>query len=159
MKQSQTSLTTTVASIERTVTEIHRNLTSLQTELPKFLGFTWEGGFSAHDKPIIFMDALGRNVQIPFLFCNSPNDFHDIVEVMFRHLPGHSRVKRKSYKLIKQESNDFIEDSQWSTAMSPGSVVVMSIQVTVAITEWERAPKLACPRCREQLHRRTSARW
>jgi hypothetical protein len=73
MKQSQSSLTKAVASIERTVTEIHHNLASLHMELPKILGYAWEGGFSAHDKPIMLMDALGRNVPIPFLFCASPN--------------------------------------------------------------------------------------
>jgi hypothetical protein len=72
-KQSQTSTTKAVASIEQTVTQIHHNLTSLQMELPKILGYTWEGGYPAHDKPVMFMDALGRNVPIPFMFCISPN--------------------------------------------------------------------------------------
>jgi hypothetical protein len=59
--------------VEQTVTQIHHNLTSLQMELPKILGYTWEGGYPAHDKPVMFMDALGRNVPIPFMFCISPN--------------------------------------------------------------------------------------
>jgi hypothetical protein len=54
MKQSRTSMTKAVASIEQTVTEIHHSLTNLHMELPKILGYVWEGGFSAHDKPVIF---------------------------------------------------------------------------------------------------------
>jgi hypothetical protein len=85
---------------------------------------------------------------------------------MFRGLPGYERVKRKSYNLIAQNSPDFIDASRWSTAVSPGAVVVMSIQVIVAVTEWELAAKddtsnISCPRCQENIpqQRQSSARW
>ncbi|KAA8904860.1 ankyrin repeat-containing domain protein [Sphaerosporella brunnea] len=154
VKQSQATTTTALASIDRTVADIHHQLTSLHTELPKILGYAWEGGYSAHDKPIILMDALGRNVPIPFLFCTSSTDFHDLVELMFRHLPGHERVKRKSYNLLTQNSGEMIEASRWSTAVSPGSVIVMSIGVSVAVTDWEiraGSSHLSCPRCHQKM--------
>jgi hypothetical protein len=70
IEQSQSSMSNKVASIDRRVTQIHHNLTSLHTALPQILGYAWEGGFSAHDKLIILMDALGRNVPISSLISN-----------------------------------------------------------------------------------------
>jgi hypothetical protein len=82
---------------------------------------------------------------------------------MFRHLPGHDRVKRKRYNLIKQNSNKFIDDSRWSAAVSPGSIVVMSIQVIVSVTDWEihdGISKIVCPGCHKQLQKQiASTRW
>jgi hypothetical protein len=80
---------------------------------------------------------------------------------MFRHLPGHERVKQKSYNLIKQNSTEFIDDSGWTAAVSPGSVVVMSIEVIMAVMAWEintGVSKITCPRCRGGLND-SSARW
>jgi len=66
------SCSAAVMSTEKKVNEIHGTLHTLQSAMPRLLGYAWEGGFGAHDKPIILMDALGRTVPIPFLFCTSP---------------------------------------------------------------------------------------
>jgi hypothetical protein len=69
------SIAVAIKSTEQKVSEIHTKFNTFYSEIPKLLGYAWEGGFSAHDKPIILMDALGRTVPIPFLFCTSPMVF------------------------------------------------------------------------------------
>ncbi|CCX12303.1 Protein of unknown function [Pyronema omphalodes CBS 100304] len=58
-------------SIEKRVADIHGMIQTVHSQLPKLLGYTWEGGFSAHDEPVMVMDALGRVVPIPYLVCTS----------------------------------------------------------------------------------------
>jgi len=74
-----------IKSTERKVSEIHTKFNTLYKEVPKLLGYAWEGGMSAHDKPIILMDALGRTVPIPYLFCTSPTvGLHAKLQVLYR---------------------------------------------------------------------------
>ncbi|KAF8244107.1 hypothetical protein K440DRAFT_663648, partial [Wilcoxina mikolae CBS 423.85] len=136
-----------MTSTGQKVTEIHKTLNTLHQELPKLLGYAWEGGFSAHDRPIILMDALGRTVPIPYLFY--VQIFHDLLELMFRHLPGHGRVKKDEYNLVVQDSGGLIQTSEWSRMMSPGSIILMNIVVRISASPWElkRGPSIRCPRC------------
>jgi hypothetical protein len=65
------SNTAKLKSIEERVSDIYAMMYNMHLQLPKLLGYTWEGGFSTHDKPVIVMDALGKTVSIPFLVCTS----------------------------------------------------------------------------------------
>jgi hypothetical protein len=66
------SYTAAVKSTGQKITEIHGLLNKLHQELPKLLGYAWKGRFSAHNQPIILIDALRRTVLIPYLYCTSP---------------------------------------------------------------------------------------
>jgi hypothetical protein len=57
--------------IEGRILEMFGLLKNLTENIPKFVGYTWEGGMAPGDRPIQFQDALGRNMCIPLMFCSS----------------------------------------------------------------------------------------
>jgi hypothetical protein len=72
---------------------------TVHSQLPKLLGYIWEGGFSTHDEPVMVMDALGRVVPIPYLVCTSKKvclRLQYICRHLYIHLPlelpQHARV-------------------------------------------------------------------
>jgi hypothetical protein len=58
--------------------------------------------------------------------------FHDFLELMFRHLPGHDRVKKDEYNLVVQDTEELIQTSEWPRMMSPGSIILMNIAVLIS---------------------------
>lgn len=40
-------------------------------ELPNTLGYTWEGGLTPSQRPVILRDALGQTLNLPLEFCES----------------------------------------------------------------------------------------
>jgi hypothetical protein len=43
----------------------------ISDNLPKEIGYAWEGGWTDANKPIRFQDALGRNLILPYMFCSN----------------------------------------------------------------------------------------
>ena len=168
-------------SIEDNVTHMSAKLDSLHSALPRLLGYTWEGGFSTHDKPVMLMDALGRNLPIPFLFCTSSKvghsaagrcrsliedtqTFHDLLELMFRQLPGYSKVVKEEYHLRLEDMNGtLLRSDDWTRVVTPGAVLVMSIVIRASFycKVENDVPDVNCPRCHLQLPRSQSVvvRW
>jgi len=44
---------------------------TISESLPKEIGYTWEGSWTASNRPIRFQDALGRNMILPLIFCST----------------------------------------------------------------------------------------
>ncbi|KAF8245432.1 hypothetical protein K440DRAFT_646220 [Wilcoxina mikolae CBS 423.85] len=149
------SFSTAVRFIEQKVKEIHEILCTLHAECPRLLAYTWERGFAAHDRPVILMDALGRTVEIPFLFCTEPTKFCDLLEIMFHNLPGHSRVQREQYHLVQMESMILVNSLEWSRQISAGSTILMNIVIRVSVYATKKSRAVACPRCRTEVQKTT----
>jgi hypothetical protein len=90
--------------------------------------------------------------------------FHEILELMFRQLPGHDRVRKEQYSLAVQDTGALVKSSEWSSAVSPGSIILMSILVRVSVfAENDDLPAITCPRCHEKIKYRQDgkafSRW
>jgi hypothetical protein len=90
--------------------------------------------------------------------------FHEILELMFRQLPGHDRVRKEQYSLAVQDTGALVKSSEWSSAVSPGSIILMSILVRVSVfAENDDLPAITCPRCHEKIKSRLNgkafSRW
>jgi len=91
--------------------------------------------------------------------------FHEILELMFRQLPGHDRVRKEQYSLAVQDTGALVKSSEWSSAVSPGSIILMSILVRVSVfaKSDNDLPAITCPRCHEKIKSRLGgkafSRW
>jgi hypothetical protein len=91
--------------------------------------------------------------------------FHDLLELMFRHHPGHAYVKKEQYRLAVQNTGAFVKSSEWPTAMSPGSTILMSILVRFSVFSKAKnyLPAIKCPRCGTKMktrqHGKPFSRW
>jgi hypothetical protein len=88
--------------------------------------------------------------------------FHDFLELMFRHLPGHDRVKKDEYNLVVQDTEELIQTSEWPRMMSPGSIILMNIAVLISSSPWdlERGLFIRCPHCHDFVNQQNAtARW
>lgn len=64
--------------VELMITEMFALLKTVQENLPKTIGYPWEGGWTKDQKPIYFEDALGRAVILPLMLCRSKDVRFDL---------------------------------------------------------------------------------
>jgi hypothetical protein len=93
----------------------------LQTALPSHL----ERGL--FEEPIILEDPLGRIAPVHLQFVTSWDAFHSILDVRFQNVPGHIKMRQRSYGLQVRGTKKEIEQSRpWQYAFLPGQRVEMS---------------------------------
>jgi hypothetical protein len=56
-------------SIEAKILELFELFKQVTASIPRDIGYPWEGGWSVADRPILFLDAIGRDMLLPLNFC------------------------------------------------------------------------------------------
>ncbi len=63
------SLSKTVGVMDLMVVGISKAITTMSSDMPKTLGYSWEGACAPEEKPLLFQDALGRSIVLPWILC------------------------------------------------------------------------------------------
>lgn len=80
------------------------------------------------DSSILFEDAFGANIRIPFLQCEHYEIFHGFLEVHFRRKPGIAHVWRKQYHVLLGTVNGaVIKPSDWKSVVKPKCRLTLAI--------------------------------
>ena len=107
-------------------------------KIPKELGCGIGGS-------ITLQDALGRTFLVPFEVCETPEMFHDFLELSFRGRPGHRKVLSREYSVSDEKSQKDITSTEWVENITPGRLVSMSMLFR---HHMDNAFKSKCPRCK-----------
>ena len=128
-------------------------LASLQARIPAQLNQTWT------QEPVILEDALGRFTPFHLEFIDSwevscvdlrypsfqkltSQAFDSALEIRFRHLPGHRKIKRKEYSLRSNSMNKEVDTSiAFNRCFLPGQRYDMSMLFNAAHVQ------NSCPGC------------
>ncbi|TFY66271.1 hypothetical protein EVG20_g4817 [Dentipellis fragilis] len=99
-------------------------------ELPLSLGYTWEGGHTSLQQPVVLMDAFDRILILPFDLCDTWERFVGLLKVYFKGRPGAKQVD--NYHFIVTPSADpdlLIFKSSWSQHVRPGARLGMEVLI------------------------------
>lgn len=96
------------------------------------------------DSSVLFEDALGSSLRVPFASCENFTMFRSFLEVHFNDRPGHRNVLRKQYHILAGDARGHtIEEEEWGTIVKPKSRITMAMLIA--------ANNRQCPRCRKEL--------
>lgn len=123
-------------NIWRINTMTYNAVASLQARIPAQLDRSWT------QSPVMLEDALGRVTPFHLEFIDSWDAFESVLEVRFRQLPGHRKIKQKEYALRANVINRDVDNSMaFNRCFLPGQHYDMSM-----IFNAERAQS-SCPAC------------
>src|SRR5436190_21624377 len=72
-------------------------------------------------EPFILEDAIGRVAPVHLQFISSWEAFDSVLDLRFRDLPGHRKVKRKEFVLQERATSREIDRSYpWQASFLPG---------------------------------------
>lgn len=95
------------------------------------------------DDNILFEDALGRTISLPYAHFRHYPVFIARLQCEFRDLPGERKILRNCYLLFNRRNRcEFVTQDTWDSRVQPGAVLGMSIEV-------DRVHYVgrSCPRC------------
>ncbi|CAI6337902.1 unnamed protein product [Periconia digitata] len=79
------------------------------------------------EEPLTLEDAIGRITPIHLQFVRSWDAFNAVLEIRFRNMEGHTKVKKQQYKLQdKVTKRDILPGKSWDGVFFPGQRVEMS---------------------------------
>jgi len=114
----------------------YRAVIRIQNALPSHL----ERGLI--EEPMILEDPIGRIAPVHLQFITSWDAFHSVLEVRFRNMPGHRKLKQRRYALQAGGTGRDVELSRpWQNAFLPSQRIEMSF-----IFE-DRSGGNTCPGC------------
>ncbi|PWY69088.1 hypothetical protein BO70DRAFT_400153 [Aspergillus heteromorphus CBS 117.55] len=93
-ERSQDESLSQLRGIENKIKELADRIKECRmASIPREIEYNWTGGLAPADLPILLLDAsrAARSIYIPRVFCNSLEDFHDILKILFRNLPGFAK--------------------------------------------------------------------
>jgi hypothetical protein len=100
----------------------------------------------AHE-PFLLEDVIGRISPVHVQFINSWDAFDAVLELRFRKIQGHTKVKRKEYTLQEHATKREISRSRpWEGAFLPGQRIDMSL---IFDSKEQASMKTSCPSCKE----------
>jgi hypothetical protein len=100
----------------------------------------------AHE-PFILEDAIGRISPVHAQFINSWDAFEAVLDIRFRNIQGHTKVKRKEYTLQEHSTKREISRTRpWEGAFLPGQRINMSM---VFNSKKQASSGTSCPSCNE----------
>lgn len=119
---------------------IYKAVVALQAGLPSYLER------SMIQEPFILEDAIGRMSPVHMQFISSWEAFDAVLELRFRSVQGHKKVKNKEYVIQEHVTRREIRRNQpWEASFLPGQRVDMSL--VFESQEQKELPRTTCPRC------------
>jgi hypothetical protein len=119
---------------------IYKAVVALQAGLPSHLER------SMIQEPFILEDAIGRMSPVHMQFISSWEAFDAVLELRFRSVQGHKKVKNKEYVIQEHVTRREIRRNQpWEVSFLPGQRVDMSL--VFESQEQKELAQTTCPRC------------
>ncbi|KAF7983557.1 hypothetical protein HWV62_21140 [Athelia sp. TMB] len=78
---------------------------------------------------VTVVSHLGRDLPVPFIFCNSWEGFDFVITGFCRDSAGYGYIRRGDYKIWKPDDDTFIRPAEISVRLRPGMKVEMTIVV------------------------------
>jgi hypothetical protein len=107
---------------------------------------------------ILFEDALGRIVHLPYVHFRHHAVFMARLRCEFKNVPGEQKVLLEQFRIFRRKRFDeFLTKDNWDSAVRPGSKIAMSIQLDSYDDEG-----VACPRCeniRTDMYTKDLSQW
>jgi hypothetical protein len=107
---------------------------------------------------ILFEDALGRIVHLPYVHFRHHAVFMARLRCEFKNVPGEQKVLLEQFRIFRRKCFDeFLTKDNWDSAVRPGSKIAMSIQLDSYDDEG-----VACPRCeniRTDMNTKDLSQW
>lgn len=107
---------------------------------------------------ILFEDALGRIVHLPYVHFRHHAVFMARLRCEFKNVPGEQKVLLEQFRIFRRKRFDeFLTKDNWDSAVRPGSKIAMSIQLDSYDDEG-----VACPRCeniRTDMYTKDLSEW
>ncbi|KAH7410535.1 hypothetical protein BKA64DRAFT_357102 [Cadophora sp. MPI-SDFR-AT-0126] len=98
-------------------------------------------------EPFILEDAIGRISPVHLQFINSWDALDAVLELRFRKIQGHTKVKRREYILQEHSTKREISRTRhWEGAFLPGQRIDMSL---IFDTREQSRIETSCPSCKE----------
>jgi hypothetical protein len=118
----------------------YKAVIALQAGLPSHLER------SMIQEPFILEDAIGRISPVHMQFISSWEAFDAVLELRFRTVQGHKKVKNKEYIVQEHATRREIRRNRpWEVSFLPGQRVDMSL--VFESQEQKELPQTTCPRC------------
>jgi hypothetical protein len=96
--------------------------------------------------------AQGKLLKTPCVLSSSAvlviiaQQFHELLNIMYRGIPGHRRILRKEYTITDEDSDGtLVEESNWATVIRAGTQLSLNM-ILQASPSWKTHH---CPRCEE----------
>ncbi|KAF8535149.1 hypothetical protein BDD12DRAFT_856713, partial [Trichophaea hybrida] len=137
--------------VERMQCESQKLASATESQLPKALGYSWNGSLNPKHGVVNFENVLGMHVELPVILCRDFEIFHDVLEIMFRNLPGHKSVIQREYE-IGDSNGNMIRKSEWERKiLLQGIYLVMTIifRKSLRLPNFLKPADIPvkCPRC------------
>lgn len=101
---------------------------------------------SLNHEPFILEDAIGRMSPVHMQFINSWEALDAVLELRFRKIQGHAKVKRLEYTFQEHATKRVISRSRhWEGAFIPGQRIDMSL---IFDFKEQSAVRSSCPSCK-----------
>lgn len=164
--------------MNRTLDEVHTFVKISQKNRPKMLGYPWEADIASHIK---FEDALGRNLILPDILCQSAKSFQDTLQIMFANHPNSQTIIEGNYEIIDASTNstilrpylsssgsdlnDIAFQTRWRAHVLPGTALAMNV---INKRRLRRSPEslvpavpteVPCPDCRWKCFGHGLRKW
>ena len=118
----------------------YKAVVALQASLPSHLERTMI------QEPFILEDAIGRMSPVHLQFINSWEAFGAVLELRFRSVQGHTKVKNGEYIIQEHATRREIRRNlPWEASFLPGQKVDMSL--IFENLEEKLSTQTTCPRC------------
>jgi hypothetical protein len=76
---------------------------------------------------VIFTDALGETMALPYQLCQQWTTFRRLLGVMFDKKPGKNRVEMGQYLIINTQGGRLLQEASWQHAVKQNDHLSMSI--------------------------------
>jgi hypothetical protein len=135
-----------VQNIDNTLTELVLYVKAHSARcLPSQPDYNWAGGLSAANQPIILLNArhhtrgipISREFYMEFAVNDFPvqrkvqnqrtRDIRDLLAILFRNHPGHSKVIKEEYELEDSRGAVALGNSNWNIIAVPGAIITMRV--------------------------------
>ncbi|OAG42663.1 hypothetical protein AYO21_02946 [Fonsecaea monophora] len=101
---------------------------------------------------ILFEDALGRTVSLPYQWFRHWEAFEGLLRAEFKGIPGEAKVLEGQYHLIDTKGGGaIIKKQDWHRTVFPGSSVTMSVIISQIRWQGGLCPRPSCAEPRIDL--------
>ncbi|KIX92484.1 uncharacterized protein Z520_11804 [Fonsecaea multimorphosa CBS 102226] len=103
---------------------------------------------------IVFEDALGRTISLPYQWFRHWETFEGMLRAEFKGVPGEAKVSEGQYHLIDTKgAGAIIRKEDWHRTVFPGSSVTMSVIISQIRWQGGLCPRPSCGETRIELDR------
>ncbi|KAH6680544.1 hypothetical protein B0J14DRAFT_648919 [Halenospora varia] len=129
-----TNIPVALAEALKLLSDIQRRFLRMETNLPP----------RVTSLTIQFTDALGENMTLPYQLCQHWSTFKQLLNVIFMHKPGKSRVRKGKYRIMNANGGRLITESMWEHMVTRNDHLSMCMVLDDLKTKAGHCPFPSC---------------